>query len=89
MEDAFQLIAAYGIHTLDLGAYPQSTQGAQMERWISLKALPSGELSFSLERKSLERFIPLSETAPFPALEKLPSARFESVAGNPGIWIAD
>ena len=87
--DTVRIIAKSKQHKLDLGLYPRDTRGSQVERWLSAKTLSSAEVVFYLERQKQEYFVPVTETAPFPALEKLSKARFASDADEPGLWIGD
>ena len=87
--DPLRIVAAFGTNMLELGKYSADTEGQEVERWVSAKSLPSGDIQFSLEAWKQERFIPLTEALPFSELEKLSSARFENLAGQPGIWLLD
>ena len=76
-------------HMLELGIYAWTTEKYESERWVSAKELPTEEITFSLEQLKQEKFIPITEALPCPALEKLAEARFQTVAGQPGILFSD
>jgi hypothetical protein len=90
IDENLTVIAVCGICRIELGVCPAGAQGGTIERWIPVKTLPMAEdVSFTLEQRCKEQFIPLAADKPFQAVVQLSAARFEVRFGVPGIVLPD
>ena len=88
-EQPFRILVESGTQQTDLGIYPSDAVCGEVERWVSVKTLPIGGLSFQLVPQKTGQRILVLEKKPFSALDKLSSGRFQTVAGQPEIFIPD
>ena len=79
-----------GEETVDLGVLVPTDGGFGLDRKLSARSIPSGELRFYLKipgRQVKEKFIPVREGEAFPCLSKLTDARFGEREGQVGVFL--